>query len=119
VNDSGAALVGRHALPVGPGEMAAPGGSLLGQGLVDETDGKGAFADGRGNPLEGAMAHIASSEDPWHAGLQEVRQTSQGPARRWLSALTVNGKQYGIAHGRSSHPPHTLARNTGRIESAF
>jgi hypothetical protein len=46
--------------------------------LVDELDGDGAFADGRGDALDRAVADIAGGEYAGKAGLQQERY----PARR-------------------------------------
>src|SRR5919112_1374593 len=54
--------------------------SDLPQVLVDELDGDGALADGRGAALDRAVAHVSSDEDTWHARLQQERVPIWPPA---------------------------------------
>src|ERR687897_902786 len=56
------------------------GTSDLPQVLVDELDGDGALADGRGAALDRAVAHVSSDEDTWHARLQQERVPIWPPA---------------------------------------
>src|SRR5829696_1589771 len=58
----------------------APRTSDLPQVLVDELDGDGALADGRGTALDRAVAHVSSDEDTWHARLQQERVPIWPPA---------------------------------------
>jgi hypothetical protein len=53
----------------------------LGEILVHELDGHRALADGRGDPLDGALPHVAGDEDPRHARLEEVGITLEPPLR--------------------------------------
>src|SRR5919112_2264109 len=50
------------------------------QVLVDELDGDGALADGRGAALDRAVAHVSSDEDTWHTRLQQERVPIWSPA---------------------------------------
>src|SRR5829696_71447 len=56
------------------------GTSDLPQVLVDELDGDGALADGRGAALDRAVAHVSSDEDTRHARLQQERVPIWPPA---------------------------------------
>src|ERR671920_1750004 len=56
------------------------GTSDLPQVLVDELDGDGAFADGRGAALDRAVAHVSRDEDARHARLQQERVPIRPPA---------------------------------------
>src|SRR5829696_2708869 len=58
----------------------APRTSDLPQVLVDELDGDGALADGRGTALDRPVAHVSSDEDAWHARLQQERVPIWPPA---------------------------------------
>src|SRR5215203_3119751 len=58
----------------------APRTSDLPQVLVDELDGDGALADGRGTALDRPVAHVSSDEDTWHARLQQERVPIWSPA---------------------------------------
>jgi hypothetical protein len=51
--------------------------------FVDELDGGGAFADGRGDAFDRAVADVAGGEDAGQAGLQQQRWSVQGPALGW------------------------------------
>src|SRR5215207_10196623 len=55
------------------------GTSDLPQVLVDELDGDGALADGRGAALDRAVAHVACDEDARHARLQQKRVPIRAP----------------------------------------
>lgn len=50
------------------------------QVFVDLLDGGGAFSDGRGHPLDRAMAHVSCREHAGHAGLKRRGQASPEPA---------------------------------------
>ena len=48
--------------------------------LVDELHGDAALADGAGDEIDGAGAHIANDKDPGHAALQQERVAVNVPA---------------------------------------
>jgi hypothetical protein len=50
------------------------GGWRLVEVLPGELDGGGSFADGRGDPFDGAVADISGREDARQAGLQWQRR---------------------------------------------
>src|SRR5687767_5493664 len=59
--------------------------SDLPQVLVDELDGDGALADGRGTALDRAVAHVSCDEDARHARLQQEGVPIWAPALGALS----------------------------------
>ena len=50
---------------------------------MDELDGDGAFADGRSDALDRAVADIAGREHPGQAGLQQQRWPIERPVAGW------------------------------------
>ena len=92
----------------GPGHGSAPGRSAavaaqprrpngLGlldattEELVDQRGGHRSFTDGRGHPLDGAVAYVACDEDAGLARLEEQRSTVErpGPAAAFLGGDEV------------------------------
>ena len=55
----------------------------LAEVLVNELDGDGAFADGRSDALDRAVADIAGREHPGQAGLQQQRWPIERPVAGW------------------------------------
>jgi hypothetical protein len=66
---------------------------------VDELDGDGALADGRGHALDGPVAHVAGGEHPGQAGFQEQRRAGSRP----LWWLPVVGRE--VSAGQHIHLP--------------
>ena len=50
---------------------------------MDKGDRDAAFADGGGDPLHGAIAHISAGEHAWHAGFDEIGVAALLPATRF------------------------------------
>jgi hypothetical protein len=62
-----------------PGSSSLFRASDLVEVVVDEADGHGALADGRGHPFDRAAAHVAGGEHASAAGLQRQRPAARLP----------------------------------------
>src|SRR5215831_13558722 len=89
------------------------GGGLAGAAaevFADETDGNGALADGRGDPLDRAGSHVAGREYPGQAGLQQVGVPGQlvpgaAPASLLAQIRAGDGEAVTVQLDRLGEPP--------------